>query len=147
MPRVFVHDIVVPPEAIDELGHVSNVVYVRWMQDVAVAHSAAQGWSLEHYVASGGVWVAMSHSIRYRRPAMLGETVRATTWISEVRRMNSRRRYTFRRLDDGVLLAEAETVWAYIDHRSGRPRPLSPEVMTAFEVVTPAEEAQLRRHT
>mgnify|MGYP006200763065 CR=1 FL=1 len=31
------------PEHIDELGHVSNVVYVRWIQDVAKAHSRAVG--------------------------------------------------------------------------------------------------------
>ena len=26
------------PEDIDELGHVNNAVWVRWIQDVAIAH-------------------------------------------------------------------------------------------------------------
>ena len=29
---------VAQPEDIDELGHVNNAVYVRWIQDAAVGH-------------------------------------------------------------------------------------------------------------
>ena len=37
--------ITVPHNAIDENGHVNNVVYVQWMQDIAV----------EHYSSIGGI--------------------------------------------------------------------------------------------
>ena len=30
----------------DMQGRVSNLRYVQWMQDLAVAHSAANGWSM-----------------------------------------------------------------------------------------------------
>lgn len=146
MPRIFRREIVVPAEAIDELGHVSNIVYVRWMQDVATAHSAAQGWPLERLLAIGSVWVAASHAIRYRRPALLGETVTALTWVAEIRHSASRRRTVFRRAPDGAMLAEAETLWAFVDRHSGRPKPLPEEVRSAFTVIPPAEEADLRRH-
>ncbi|MDL1918316.1 hypothetical protein FBQ83_03205, partial [Chloroflexi bacterium CFX5] len=35
--------ITIPPSAIDENGHVNNVVYVQWMQDIAVEHYASLG--------------------------------------------------------------------------------------------------------
>jgi acyl-CoA thioester hydrolase len=43
MPRVFAHTFSVPEGAIDELGHVSNLKYLAWMQEVAIRHSSAQG--------------------------------------------------------------------------------------------------------
>jgi len=35
--------ITIPEAAIDENGHVNNVVYVQWMQDIAVEHYATIG--------------------------------------------------------------------------------------------------------
>ena len=37
------HEFTVPESAVDQNGHVNNVVYVQWMQDVAVLHSDAVG--------------------------------------------------------------------------------------------------------
>ena len=38
MTGIFDQVLKVQPEHIDRLGHVNNVVYVQWMQDVASAH-------------------------------------------------------------------------------------------------------------
>ena len=82
MPRIFTREITVGARDIDVQGHVNNLRYVKWMQDIAVAHSTAQGWSMERYVAEGAGWVVRQHTITYRRPAFLGEVVTACTWIS-----------------------------------------------------------------
>ena len=37
MPEAFELAIPIEPSDIDELGHVNNVTYLRWVQDVAVA--------------------------------------------------------------------------------------------------------------
>ncbi|HSM71304.1 MAG TPA: hypothetical protein VK851_07155 [Anaerolineales bacterium] len=42
---IYTKTIVIPKEAIDKNGHVNNVSYVQWMQDIAV----------EHYASIGGV--------------------------------------------------------------------------------------------
>jgi len=47
MPRIFRQEIVVTEDAIDEFGHVNNQRYIAWMQEVATAHSAANGWPME----------------------------------------------------------------------------------------------------
>ena len=46
------------PESIDAVGHVNNREYLRWMEEIAVEHSAAQGWPMERYFAGGNAWVA-----------------------------------------------------------------------------------------
>jgi hypothetical protein len=66
--RIFSKRFAVPPEAIDIQGHVSNLAYVGWMQDVAIQHSAAVGWPLRRYLELGAGWVVRSHFVEYFRP-------------------------------------------------------------------------------
>ena len=49
---------------IDELGHVNNAAWVRWIQDMATAHWEAVSPS-EHRQAY--VWVVTRHEIDYLR--------------------------------------------------------------------------------
>ncbi len=142
MPRVFAQTFTVPPDAIDELRHVNNLKYLAWMQDVAIAHSAAQGWPLERYLEAGAGWVVRSHAIEYRRPALLGDGITLLTWVSGFGQRSSPRKYLFRRDRDGQTLATAETTWVHVDFRSGQPRDIPDALRAAFEVVSPEEEAE-----
>ncbi|PKU22035.1 acyl-CoA thioesterase [Telmatospirillum siberiense] len=135
MPRIFTHRFSVPEEAIDELGHVNNLKYLGWMQDVAIAHSSAQGWPLERYVEIGQSWVVKSHFIKYVRPAFAGETITLYTWIAGFSPRSSPRKYLFWRAADRQVLAEAETMWVFVDLKSGHPRHLPEPVRSAFEIV------------
>src|ERR1700734_504668 len=83
-PEAFELEQVVRDEDIDMLGHASNLVFVRWVQDVALAHSAAVGLDLSAYKRMGAVFVVVRHEIDYMRPAMLGDAIRARTWVSDV---------------------------------------------------------------
>jgi acyl-CoA thioester hydrolase len=40
---VYQKSLLIPETAIDENGHVNNVAYVQWMQDIAVEHYASIG--------------------------------------------------------------------------------------------------------
>ena len=135
-PGVFAQTFSIPHDAIDELGHVSNLKYLAWMQDIAIQHSAAQGWPVERYFDNGAVWVVRSHFITYIRPAFAGETITLRTWVAEFRQRSSSRRYLVRRTNDQRDLVEAETVWVYVDRQSGRPRRIPDELRVAFEVVS-----------
>jgi acyl-CoA thioester hydrolase len=104
----------VPTSAIDALGHVNNVEYVRWMQEAATAHSDAAGCTAATF-ADGAVWVVRSHHIEYLRPALAGDTVEVRTWVEDLRRVASLRRYEFVRPGDGAILARGETDWVYVD--------------------------------
>ena len=125
----------VPDTAIDENGHVNNVRYVHWMQDLAVRHWRSVGGEAVN-TANQATWVARSHHIEYRRPAFAGDTIEALTWVDNMRKVHSVRKYTFTRQEDGALLAKGETDWVFVDSVSGRPRAIPesvPEILPIAE--------------
>ena len=58
MSTIFDLKIQVQPEHIDVLGHVNNVVYIQWMQDVAESHIETLGLGLAENTPSQ--WVETS---------------------------------------------------------------------------------------
>lgn len=124
---IYTKTITIPPAAIDENGHVNNVVYVQWMQDIAV----------EHYASAGGVaaqgenatWVVREHKVEYLRPAFAGQEIEIRTWVEDARRVRSLRKYEFVRKSDGEVLVRGETDWVFVDARSGRPLPIPETVI------------------
>ena len=141
--RVFSRQFAVPAEAIDVQGHVSNLAYVGWMQDVAIEHSAAVGWPMRRYLELGAGWVVRSHFVEYLRPAFADEQVSAHTWVPRFDQRSTPRRYLFLRDTDRTVLARAETVWVFVDLASGRRRPIPAELLEAFDAVP--DEADVRR--
>lgn len=141
--RIFSKRFPVPPEAIDMQGHVSNLAYVGWMQDVAIEHSAAAGWSMHRYLELGAGWVVRSHFVEYFRPAFADEIVSVHTWVPRFDQRSTPRRYLFLREADRVELAGAETIWVFVDLKTGRRRSIPPELLAAFEAVP--EEIEVRR--
>ncbi len=73
----------VEPADIDQLGHVNNVVYLRWVQDAAVAHWVAAASEAEQ---RSYLWVVTRHEIDYKRPAFAGDTIVARTWVGTASR-------------------------------------------------------------
>ncbi|MCU0898587.1 MAG: acyl-CoA thioesterase [Burkholderiales bacterium] len=142
MIRIFRHEFEVPESALDRNGHVNNVQYVQWMQDVAVMHADAAGCSASTE-AAGATWVARSHWIEYLRPAFAGERVVAVTWVANFRKVRSLRKYRFVRIDDGALLAEGETDWVFVDAASGKLRAIPGDVLGAFTLLPESEEPDL----
>jgi acyl-CoA thioester hydrolase len=125
-------EIVAAPGDIDENGHVSNLVYLRWVLDVARAHSEAVGWDHPRYLASGAIFVVRRHEIDYLAAAMEGDRLRVATVVQRWSAATSERRTTIARADDGKLLARCVTTWAYVATSNGRPRRIPAEVAEAF---------------
>jgi acyl-CoA thioester hydrolase len=107
------------PADIDENGHVNNVVYLRWAQDMGVAHwrslapaDAQATWA----------WIALRHEIDYRRELKLGEIAQGRTWVAPA--PEGPRFDRFIRLDhpDGQMCAQVATTWVLIEQATGRPR-------------------------
>lgn len=132
MSAHFEHRHCVRPDEIDVQGHANNVVYVAWMQDAAIAHTTALGWPSQRYVQLGSGWVARSHTIEYLQQAFVGDEIVVETWIAWMKRASSLRRYRIRRAADGVPLAQAETLWAFIDFATGQPTRIPAEIRDAF---------------
>jgi acyl-CoA thioester hydrolase len=128
-PQLFQHVVTVEAADIDALGHVNNVVYLKWVQDVAAAHWRALAPEEDR---AGLVWVVMRHEIDYRHPAVLGDEVAVRTWVGAAEGLRFDRHTEVLRRADGKVLVTARTVWCPIDARTGRPRRVSPEVRRLF---------------
>lgn len=120
------------PADIDEVGHVSNIVYVRWVQDVGIAHSNALGWDMAAYRAFGAVFMVRRHEIDYIGQVNLGEELVAETWVEEWRMASCIRKTEITR--DGKPVARAATTWALISLGTGRPVRIPDEIRALFVV-------------
>lgn len=139
-PGIFSHTITVAKPHIDANGHVNNVVYVQWMQDVAYAHSEFEGYDGAKLAAMDSTWIIRSHSVHYRRPAFLGDTLRVYTWVHSAKRASALRRYKFVRESDGALIANGESDWVYLDRNTGRPRHIEDEIKRVFPEIPQERE-------
>jgi acyl-CoA thioester hydrolase len=135
-PEVFELPILIEPAEIDELGHVNNVTYVRWVQDAAVAHWRARAPPADQ---ARLFWVVLRHEIDYKQPARLGDTIVARTWVGAASRLKFERHTEVVRESDGRLLAKARTLWCPIDAATRKPSPVSPEVRASFSSDAPLE--------
>ena len=137
MPRSTVKRLRVGEDAIDVHGHVNNQEYLRWMEEIAIEHSTAQGWPMERYLNSGASWYVRSHFVEYLRPALLGDEIgnsdlggshdRAGVAAPHLVSANAGHRRQ--------VLARAETQWTFVDILRGRAVPIPGEVRSAFEIV------------
>lgn len=123
---------VAPEQDVDALGHISNIAYVRWIQDVAVAHSAAVGFEPEQYLQRGSVFVVRKHEVEYLRSAKGGDEIELITFVASFRGAQSERHTRIVRLSDGQELVRAVTTWVYVSMESGRPRRIPVELQDAF---------------
>ena len=126
---IFEMPVSVQPADIDEQDHVNNTVYLRWIQDVAVAHWKSLA-SKEAQDAIG--WVVLRHEIDYKLPAGLGDEIVLRTWVGEASRLKFERFTEVRRKSD--VLAKARTLWVPIDWNTGKPTRVSAEVRARFSV-------------
>lgn len=128
----FSTDRMVAPGDIDELGHVSNLVYLRWVLEVAVAHSNAVGFDAAAYAERGEVFVVRRHEIDYLRPAFEGQRVRSTTWVESWKRASCVRRTDIASADGTMVFARASTLWALVATSSGRPVKIGADLRHLF---------------
>jgi acyl-CoA thioester hydrolase len=124
-PDAFEIAVRVEAQDIDELGHVNNTVYLRWVQAAAVAHWRALTTPQQQAELA---WMVLRHEIDYKRPALPGEDVLVRTWVGLADGLKFERLTAILRGVDRRLLAQARTLWCPIDPATGRPKRTPPEV-------------------
>ncbi len=122
-------EIAVRPDDIDLLEHVNNVIYLRWVQDAAVAHWVAAANDKEKAAL---LWVVVRHEIDYKRPATAADVVIARTWVGEADQRTFERHTEIIRKRDNKLLARARTLWRPIDAVSRHPIAVDEQVYQRF---------------
>jgi acyl-CoA thioester hydrolase len=118
-------------EDIDALGHVNNVVYLRWVQEVAAAH-----WSVlaKNATVSEAVWVVLRHEIDYLKAAQPDDKLLARTWVGTTDRLRSIRHVQIETVA-GTILAKAQTTWCMVHPATGQVQRISPEVLALLQAL------------
>lgn len=114
---------------IDVQDHVNNVVYLRWAQEVAIAHWEAVATDT---MRANTVWVVRRHELDYLSPALPGDEIIARTWVGAGTAVTFERHTEILRAGDRKVLAKARSVWCVLDPASGRPRRIDRELRERF---------------
>ena len=74
------------------------------------------------------------HRIEYLLPAYEGEEIEVRTWVENIRRVRSLRKYEFARKSDSKILVKGETDWVFVDTKTGSPLPIPEKVSSVFNL-------------
>jgi len=123
----FSHSFRVPADDIDEQGHVNNVAYLRWIQDIAVAHwrHAASGEMLEKYS-----WVVVRHEIDYKKQAFVNDEITAATWVGEWTKVTCERFTEIHCRSEELVYGR--TLWCMVSRENFRPVRIAPSLIERF---------------
>ena len=127
--KPYIYSFKVTKDAIDFNGHVNNVTYLSWMIEAATAHSDSVGSGYEKCLEFGGTWVAKSHNIEYKKPSFENDELQMKTWIEDIGKILSTRRYELTRPSDEAVICEGKTEWVFVDSKKMKPMKIPLELI------------------
>ena len=124
---MFRHQVAIEPSDIDQMGHVNNAVYLKWVQEAVVKF-----WETVAPAEAVGshLWVALQHQITYRRPAFLEDNVVADVVANGMAGARAMFTTVIKRGED--VLAEVQSTWCCLDAVTKRPARLAVDVVRRF---------------
>lgn len=127
--KVFEYPISINPLDIDENNHVNNISYLKWVQDVAIAH-----WNSvsDTEMRSNYIWVVNRHEIDYLKEAYLDSKLVAKTWVVEPHGARSYRFVEIYDTESNTVIAKIKTTWILLDLPTKRPRRIESDIINAF---------------
>jgi len=128
--EIFIQRFPVDAADIDELGHVNNIVYLRYAQDIAIAHWRARATAemLAQYV-----WVVMRHEVDYRAQLTLGDDVEVRTWVDDQARGPAWARFVeIYKASAEKPSAQIKSNWCLLDAATRRIKRVPPELVARF---------------
>lgn len=125
----FLHNLTVEEADIDFMGHVNNLVYLRWAAEMAERHWQAVAPA---EMQAAGLWIVLRHEIDYHRELKPGDQVELRTWIDPVKGVRCPRHVDIRQAGADKPSAKVLTIWTYIDMQTRRPKRLPADVRGLF---------------
>jgi acyl-CoA thioester hydrolase len=123
----FEHEIAIVPRDIDDMGHVNNAVYLRWVQEAIVDY-----W--QHISSADAqeelLWVAIKHGIVYRTPLFINDEVDALVTATGTRGPRASFSTDFRRGEE--IAAEVRSSWCCVDAVTRRPQRIAHDIAQRF---------------
>lgn len=128
--EIFELPIAIEPADIDELGHVNNIVYLRWAQEIATTHWRTRASAA---MVHDFVWVVTRHEADYLASLTLGDKARARTWVEAAAHGPLWARY----VEIGAVgaakpAAKIKSTWCLLDAAKRKPRRVPAEMAGLF---------------
>tara|TARA_B100001167_G_C16619598_1_gene234300 strand:- start:204 stop:599 length:396 start_codon:yes stop_codon:yes gene_type:complete len=127
--EIFQNSLVVVAADIDDMDHVNNVVYLKWVQDIAKQHWESK---TDSSIRNTYVWVVLNHYIEYHKPALLGDEILLKTWIENYNGAKSERHTEIIHKVSGKILCSAKTNWCLLTKETLRPARITDEISKLF---------------
>lgn len=123
----FEHRVAIIPSDIDDMGHVNNAVYLRWVQEVVVRF-----WQHISSVDTqeGLLWVALKHEIVYLKPLFFNDEVDIAVTATGTRGSRASFLTIFKRGED--IVAEVRSSWCCVDAATRRPKRIAYDIVRRF---------------
>ena len=115
---------------IDFAGIVSNIVYIRWLEDLRL-EILSRYFPLEEQLNKGFAPILSKTSIEYKRPLNIRSTISGRMWMSG---LDSRRCYLKAEiLTKGKVAAVAEQVGLFVRLEDGHPIEMPAELVKLYD--------------
>lgn len=126
-PKKYTYRLQVQEADLDELLHVNNIIYLRYLQEAAIAHWYAIA---PKAIQENTRWVVKSHQINYHKSAHMDDQLTISTWIEHFTAVTSLRKYEIKRGEE--TLVTAETLWIALDTKTLKPKRLEQATIDLF---------------
>lgn len=128
--KSFEYEITVIPEHLDAMDHVNNVVFVQFMQDIAIKHwSSVKDADLDAQT----LWVVRKHEIEYLSPAFLHDQLLIRTWTGKHTAVTWNRHCEITRVSDQKRIISSVSNWVLVDRQTSRPRRITASLLSRFD--------------
>jgi thioesterase-3 len=124
----------------DRFGHVNNARYLEFLEEARWAHLEERGLDIPFFKAHGIFPVVVRLSISYRRPASAGDVLHVTAEVTSAGHRKIMIAQQARLATSGEVCVEAELTVVFLDEKTGRPIPLSDEILRAWPELSAARE-------
>lgn len=130
MSEVFIQRFPIDAADIDELGHVNNIVYLRYAQDIAIAHWRARA---TEQMLTDYVWVVARHEVDYRSQLTLGDNVEVRTYVADAAQGAVWPRFVdIYRQGEQRPAAQIKSNWCLLDPVTRRIKRIPPDIVARF---------------
>jgi thioesterase-3 len=122
----------------DRFGHVNNARYLELLEEARWAHLEERGLDRDFFESHGIFPVVVRLSMSYRRPATAGDVLEISADAASAgsRRIVIVQQARFASSDE--VCVEAEVTVVFLDEKTGRPVPLSDEILQAWPEIRAA---------
>lgn len=130
--RRFTYHPTITTNDIDELKHVNNEVYLRWLIEAAIAHSSSVGYPMSKFISMGAAFVVRRHELDYKLPVFLEDQIRVETWTEAFEGSRGIRHYELINEKTGKTALVGKTLWVFVDLKNGRPTEIPHQILADF---------------